>query len=98
MTLASGNAGGDFGVGEVLSRAWRVFTGNILFFLAVPLVVNGIYFAINFALARLSPSFRVVRITPGMPNGSPWAVIGVSLVILVVFLALYMFAQGVLLM
>jgi len=40
MTVASINAGGDFRVGDVLSRAWSIFTGNLVFFLAVPFLIN----------------------------------------------------------
>ena len=40
MTVASITGGGDFRVGEVMSRAWRLFTGNLLFFLAVPFVID----------------------------------------------------------
>jgi hypothetical protein len=98
MTLASGNAGGDFRVGEVLSRAWRVFTGNILFFLAVPLVINGIYFLFNFVLGKFFVGFRAGLGPPVMVGVVPWTVILVSLGTLVLFLCLHMVAQGVLLM
>ena len=98
MTLALGNAGGDFRVGEVLSRAWSVFTGNIVFFLAVPLVINGIYFLFNFVLGKFFVGFRTGLGPPVMVGVVPWTVILVSLGTLVLFLCLHMVAQGVLLM
>ena len=39
MSVDSINASGVFRVGDVLSRAWRLFTGNLLFFLLVPFVL-----------------------------------------------------------
>jgi hypothetical protein len=98
MTLASIEAGGDFRIGYVLRRAWSIFTGNIIFFLAVPLLVNAIYFAVNFALGM---SFTVLRIAPVSPvpmAASPWMIVAVSIGIVVLFLALHMIGQGVLLM
>src|SRR5262245_27959728 len=40
MSIDPFSAGRVFRVGEVMSRAWRIFTGNILFFLLVPFVVQ----------------------------------------------------------
>jgi hypothetical protein len=40
MSVEAINASEVFRVGDVLSRAWRVFTGNILFFLLVPFVIQ----------------------------------------------------------
>src|SRR5580704_6101991 len=104
MTVASINAGGDFRVSEVLSRSWSVFTRNIIFFLAVPLVVQGIYFIINaalgrtFAVFRMAPaSVRILPSAPGMVQPSPWIIALVSIVTIIIFLCLYMFGQGVLL-
>lgn len=39
MSVDQVTAGGVFRIGEVLSRAWRIFIGNILFFLGVPVLV-----------------------------------------------------------
>ena len=103
MTVPSINAGGDFRVGEVLSRAWRVFTRNIVFFLAVPLVIHVLYFGISeglgrtFTLLRVPVAVRVVPTAPGTVLPSLWTIFLVSLVAVVLFLCLYMFGQGVLL-
>jgi hypothetical protein len=98
MTLASINAGGDFRVGDVISRAWSVFTRNIFFFLAVPLLINGIYFAVNFALVRFFTVLRFAAISPELAPASPWMVVVASISILILFLCVYMIGQGVLLM
>jgi hypothetical protein len=103
MTVPSINAGGDFRVGEVLSRAWSVFTRNIIFFLAVPLVVHAIYFLINEALGRTFVVFRrplsppIVPTAPGTVLPSVWLIVLVSIVTVILFLCLYNFGQGVLL-
>jgi hypothetical protein len=47
------NASGDFRVGDVLSRAWRLFTGSILFFLAVPFSIYVVTFFAVIIFARL---------------------------------------------
>jgi hypothetical protein len=98
MTVASINAGGDFRVGEVLSRAWSIFAGNIIFFLAVPIVINGIYFALSFALGSFVTVFRIAPISPGLAPSSPWMIFVVSMAILVLMLSLHMVGLGVLLM
>ena len=99
MTLASINAGGDFRVGEVLSRAWQVYAGNILFFLAVPLLVNGLYYLVNFVVGTFFAGYRVGFGPAAVVAGAvPWMLILVSLGTLVVFLCLHMLGQGVLLM
>jgi hypothetical protein len=102
MTLASIDAGGDFRVGAVLSRAWSVFTGNIIFFLAVPLLTNAIYFLIShgtgkvYAALGIAPSVVVVG-SPAMMAGRLWIIALISMITLVIYLCLYMFGQGVLL-
>jgi len=40
MSIDPFGAGRDFRIGDVMSRAWRIFTGDILFFLLVPFVVQ----------------------------------------------------------
>ena len=40
MSIDSLSAGRVFRAGDVMSRAWRIFIGNILFFLLVPFVVQ----------------------------------------------------------
>jgi hypothetical protein len=44
MAVDSLHTPGAFRVGDVISRAWRLFTGNILFFVAVPFVSYVIVF------------------------------------------------------
>jgi hypothetical protein len=99
MTLASIDAGGDFRVGYVLNRAWSIFTRNIIFFLAVPLLINGLSFGINFALGSLFAGLRagaIVAITPGRASLA-WAIFGAAIVSVVLFLGVHMIGQGVLL-
>jgi hypothetical protein len=91
MSVASINAGGDFRVGEVLSRAWGILTGNVIFFLAVPILLLVSYFVIGAGLGLL---FAVV----GGGLGSPWLYASAGLVTVVVILCLNMIGQGVLLM
>jgi len=97
MSVASINAGGDFRVGEVLSRAWSIFIGNIIFFLAVPLLINAIYFIFNFVLGRWFVVFRAPVFSPGLAIGSPWTILAVSIGTAIFFLCLHVFGQGVLL-
>ncbi|HEY4922174.1 MAG TPA: hypothetical protein VII40_18880 [Xanthobacteraceae bacterium] len=105
MSVASINAGEDFRVGDVLSRAWSVFTGNVIFFLAVPLLINGFYLIVNFALGSLFAVFRIAPVSsrmvptaPGMVPASPWIIFVVSIGTLIVLLCLHMLGLGVLLM
>jgi hypothetical protein len=89
MTVASINAGGDFRVGDVLSRAWSIFTGNILFFLAVPFLINVVYVIVGAAIG--------IFVAIGAATTSP-ALLIVGAVIGGLFaLCLYVFGQGVLL-
>jgi hypothetical protein len=90
MSVASINAGGDFRVGEVLSRAWSILTGNIVFFLTVPILLLVCYFVIG---AGLGVVFAVVG---GI--SSPWVIGLAGLVTVIAILALNMIGQGVLLM
>jgi hypothetical protein len=87
MTVASINAGGDFRVGDVLSRAWSIFTGNILFFLAVPFLINVVYVIVGAAIG--------IFVAIGAATTSP-ALLIVGAVIGGLFaLCLYVFGQGV---
>ena len=91
MSVASINAGGDFRVGEVLSRAWSVLTGNIVFFLIVPILLLVSYFVIGAGLG-------LVFVIVGGSIGSPWMVAGATIATLIVILCLNMIGQSVLLM
>ena len=46
-------ASGVFRVGDVLSGAWRIFTGNLLFFLGVPVLIYAAITGVFMALVRL---------------------------------------------
>jgi hypothetical protein len=91
MAVASVNASGNFRVGDVLGRAWRLFTGNILFFAAVPVVsyviiyIAAMAFILTFAF--LGWASNTVAIT----------VVGIVLGILL-FVGLYMVGEAVVLL
>ena len=89
MTLASINADAEFRVGDVLSRAWSILTGNVIFFLAVPILLLVSYFVIGAGLAVV---FAVVG------GRSPWMVFLAGIVTVVAILCLNMIGQAVLLM
>jgi hypothetical protein len=90
MTVASINAGGDFRVGEVMSRAWSILTGNIVFFLTVPVLLLVSYFVIGTGLGV------VFALAGGV--SSPWVIGLAGIVTVIAILALNMIGQGVLLM
>jgi len=91
MTVASITAGGDFRVGDVLSRAWRLFTGNLLFFLAVPFVI----YLVTFVSALV---FGLLFVFAGIGTGSVGiVVVGVFLAVILI-LSLNLIGQGVLLL
>jgi len=89
--VESVNASGVFRVGDVLSRTWRLFTGNILFFLAVPFVVQVVTFFVAMASILISVSASWATNAPVVGG------LGIFLLIIVV-LALNMIGQGVLLL
>jgi hypothetical protein len=70
MSVEPIDAGGIFRVGPVLSRAWRLFVGDILFFLGVTILM-----AVPVALAIAAANFRV----PGRAADYGPGVIEVSL-------------------
>jgi hypothetical protein len=91
MAVASVSVGGDFRVGDVMSRAWRLFTGNLLFFLAVPFVI----YVITFVSALV---FGFLFVFAGIGTGSvALVVVGVALAVILV-LSLNLIGQGVLLL
>src|SRR5215469_509897 len=98
MTVASITGGADFRVGEVLSRAWRLCIGNILFFLAVPFVIFIISFvgAMVFALLFVFAGMGIGAAGMG-PGSIALGVVGVAVAVIVV-LALNVIGQGVLLL
>ncbi len=91
MSVDSFGASGVFRVGDVMSRAWRLCTGNLLFFLLVPIVIYAIMIAV-FVAVGLSFFFA------GWASGSA-GVIGVGILLSVILvLSLTMLGQGVLLL
>jgi hypothetical protein len=65
MSVEPIEADGIFRVGGVLSRAWRLFTSDILFFLGVP-VLMALPVALAIAAATLPVPGRAVDHGPGM--------------------------------
>jgi len=80
-------ASGVFRVGDVLGRAWRIFTGNILFFLGAPVLVYAAIVAIFAASASLVGM-------AGADQRVAWASFGMGGI---VGLALYTIGQAVIL-
>jgi hypothetical protein len=76
MSVESINASGVFRVGPVLRQAWRLLTGNIAFFLGVPVLM---YVAVVLAVA--AATFRV----PGQFRDYGPGAVEVSLYILLAF-------------
>src|ERR1700751_1297473 len=75
MSVDQVTASGVFRVGEVLGRAWRIFIGNILFFLGVPVLI---YAALAGVIAA---AVGVVRMTGGA--GAPmWAGIALAAIVM----------------
>jgi hypothetical protein len=91
MSVHAIQAGGDFRVGDVLARAWNVFTGNILFFLGITFFT---YLAIGIAVGLFIAPFALVG-----AFGNNWApfVVGAILTIFL-FLALNTIGEAVLLL
>ena len=59
MSVASINAGGDFRVGDVMSRAWNIFTGNLAFFLGITLLIYlAIFIAVGAFVATLGDTLN----------------------------------------
>src|SRR5690349_9953554 len=82
MSVDSISASGVFRVGDVMSRAWRLFAGNILFFLLVPIVI---YVVMVIAFVGVASGASVLV----------WLGIGLAVI---VALSLTMLGQGVLLL
>jgi len=87
MSIDSIGASGDFRVGDVMSRAWRIFIGNILFFLLVPFVMQLITVAVIGV-------FAVVFIFAGWATSAIGvAAVGIFLA-LILMVGLHMIGQG----
>jgi hypothetical protein len=90
MSIDSVRGGGDFRVGDVLNRTWQVFTGNILFFLGITLLV---YLAILLPVGV----FGVLLVLAGASSDS-WWLIGVGILLAgLLFIVLNTIGQAVLL-
>jgi hypothetical protein len=90
MSVSSINAGGDFRVGDVMSRAWNIFTGNLAFFLGITLLI---YLAIIVVVG----AFVAIFFLAGASGNMGWLVtIGIFLAI-VLFLSLNTIGEAVLL-
>src|ERR1700748_331238 len=91
MSVHAIQAGGDFRVGDVLARAWDLFTGNILFFLGITFFT---YLALGTAIGLFIAPFALVG-----AFGNNWApfVVGAILAIFL-FLALNTIGEAVLLL
>jgi len=91
MSVESINPSGDFRVGNVMSGAWRLFAGNLLFFLLAPIVIYAIMmvgFTVFFTTLSLA----------GWAGGSALVIgLGVGLAVIVV-LSVTMVCQGLLLL
>ena len=90
MSVASMKVGGDFRVGDVLSRAWQIFSGNLLFFLGITFLFYIAFIAVIFVFALLTGAAF------GLGGGVGLAYIWLLLAS-VLGLGLYMVGQGVLL-
>jgi hypothetical protein len=88
MSVTSVNAGGDFRVGEVLSRAWMLFTGNVIFFIAVPLLIGGSYYVVFYVLGLFLAAVGIRN--PG--SGGFWVMTGLALLVM---LGIYVIGLGV---
>ena len=91
MSVDAMQAGGDFRVGDVLARAWNIFTGNILFFLGITLLI---YIAIFMAVGMVILLFALA----GWGTSMVWLmVVGVFLAV-ILFFALNTIGEAVLLL
>lgn len=91
MSVDAIQAGGDFRVGDVLARAWNIFTGNILFFLGITFFT---YLAIGAAVGLFIAPFALAGAL-----GDNWALLVVgAFLALILFLALNTIGEAVLLL
>jgi hypothetical protein len=91
MAVESIDTSGVFRVGDVLSRAWRIFTGNILFFLLVPFVIQII------SVFAVGLSALMFVFAGWAANAVGLMAVGIFLTVIVA-LGLYMVGQAVLLL
>ena len=89
MAVGSITAGGVFRIGEVMGRAWRLFAGNLLFFLLAPIVIYVVF------------GFAVFLVTAGVVRWADGSVLVIWLgggLAAIIALSLTMVGQGLLLL
>ena len=91
MSVDAIRAGGDFRVGDVLARAWNIFTGNILFFLGITLLI---YIAIFMAVGAVILLFTLA----GWGTSMVWLMVVGAFLGVVLFIALNTIGEAVLLL
>lgn len=91
MSVASINAGGDFRVGDVMSRAWNVFTSNLLFFLGITLLV---YLIIFIAVGV----FVTIFVLAGASSDMGWLIAIGAFLAVMLFIGLNTVGEAVLLL
>ncbi len=91
MSVDSINEVGAFRVGDVLSRAWRLFVGNILFFAAVPLVSYVIVFVVTVI-------FTLLTAFVGWASNMGVAIFIAAVLGILLFVGLYMIGEAVVLL
>src|SRR3974390_2278075 len=91
MSVTSVDHGGEFRVGDVLIQSWRIFAGNLLFFLGVPVLI---YVAVVFAVAIVFGLMFALAGGAAQSAGTAAAVVFLAIMLAV---ALNMVGQAVLL-
>jgi hypothetical protein len=92
MSVDAVRAGGNFYVGDVVARAWNVFTGNLPFFLGITVLV---YMAIGIVVGLLVLPFVLV----GAGGDAWWWLIFIGVLVgFLVFFSLNTIGEAVLLL
>jgi hypothetical protein len=91
MSVDTVNASGVFRVGDVMSRAWRLFTGNLLFFILAPFVLY-LIMVIAIVIFVFTFGFAV------MASGSAALVWVAAFLGIILVLSFTMIGQGMLLL
>jgi hypothetical protein len=60
MSVASSGGGGDFRVGDVLSRSWTLLSANFLFFIALSALVYAVIIAVVFVVTLIAMAAGVM--------------------------------------
>ncbi len=91
MSVDTISGSGDFRVGDVLNRTWRVYTGNFLFFLGITLLV---YLAIFLPLGAIIG----LVVLAGMGGGAEGLIVVGVILAVVLFVVLNTIGQAVMLL